>query len=68
MTLEDRVEQFVDSLLPTNYSPRRVRGRKVIHDAVWGTNVFFAHEIAVIDSPLMQRLRWIAQTGLAYLT
>lgn len=68
MPLEQRVEEFVASLLGSGFSPRRARGRKVIHDAVWGTNVFYQHEIAVIDSPIMQRLRWIAQTGLAYLT
>ena len=68
MPLEQRIEEFVATLLPPDFTPRKVRGRKVIHDAVWGTNVFYPHEISVIDCPIMQRLRWIAQTGLAYLT
>lgn len=68
MSLDQRVDEYVASLLPADFEPRNVRGRKVIHDAVWGTNVFHPHEIAVIDSPVMQRLRWITQTGLAYLT
>jgi len=44
----------------------RVRPYKVIHDSLWGTNRFSWRELAVIDSPLFQRLRGIHQTGLAY--
>jgi HD superfamily phosphohydrolase len=40
----------------------------VIHDAIWGTHQFFPHEIAIIDSPILQRLRRIYQTGFAFLT
>ena len=40
---------------------------KIIHDPLLGTNFFEAHEIAIIDTPLLQRLRSIAQTGLAHL-
>src|SRR5579872_1268641 len=39
---------------------------KVIHDNLWGTNRFSWRELAIIDSPLLQRLRNIHQTGLAY--
>ncbi len=39
---------------------------KVIHDNLWGTNRFSWRELALIDSPLLQRLRSIHQTGLAY--
>lgn len=39
---------------------------KVIHDHLWGTNRFTWREMALIDSPIMQRLRGIHQTGLAY--
>jgi HD superfamily phosphohydrolase len=39
---------------------------KVIHDNLWGTNSFSWRELALIDSPILQRLRNIHQTGLAY--
>ena len=39
---------------------------KILHDNLWGTNRFTWHELAIIDSPIFQRLRYIHQTGLAY--
>lgn len=42
--------------------------RKIIHDTVWGTRSFEGWEVAIIDTPLVQRLRNIHQTSLAYLT
>jgi uncharacterized protein len=39
---------------------------KVIHDPIWGTNRFSWRELALIDTPLLQRLRVIHQTGLAH--
>jgi HD superfamily phosphohydrolase len=39
---------------------------KDIHDPIWGTNGFSWRELALIDTPIMQRLRYIHQTGLAY--
>jgi HD superfamily phosphohydrolase len=43
-----------------------VRPYKIIHDPLWGTNRFSWRELAIIDSPIMQRLRYIHQTGLAF--
>lgn len=43
-----------------------VKPFKVIHDHLWGTSRFTWPELALIDSPVMQRLRGIHQTGLAY--
>ncbi len=43
-----------------------VRPSKIIHDPLWGTNRFSWRELAIIDSPIMQRLRYIHQTGLAF--
>src|SRR6266404_2305837 len=43
-----------------------LRAFKVIHDNLWGTNRFSWRELAIIDSPLFQRLRSIHQTGLAH--
>ncbi|HEY8748236.1 MAG TPA: HD domain-containing protein [Tepidisphaeraceae bacterium] len=41
---------------------------KIIHDSLWGTFELKAHEVALIDTPLIQRLRFIHQTGAVYLT
>ena len=43
-----------------------LRPFKDIHDPIWGTNRFSWRELAIVDSPIMQRLRRIHQTGLAY--
>jgi len=64
---ERRVEDFVQELL-NGYTPLKIRGDKIIRDAILGHNVFYPHEINLIDSPLMQRLRRVHQTALAYLT
>ena len=45
-----------------------VRDSKAIHCPVLGTHVLYPHEIAVLDSALTQRLRYISQTGFVYLT
>jgi uncharacterized protein len=45
-----------------------VRASKVIHDSVWGTERFEDFEIVFINTPLIQRLRQILQTGNTYLT
>jgi len=42
-------------------------GQKVIHDSIHGTNMFSGHEIALLDLPIIQRLRRISQTDVASL-
>ncbi len=42
--------------------------QKIIHDSVWGTQVLEGWEVAIMDLPLLQRLRGIHQTSLAFLT
>lgn len=62
--LADKHPQFFGA------SPSRpfahLKPAKVIHDPLWGTSRFSWRELVLIDSPFMQRLRWIHQTGLAY--
>lgn len=43
------------------------RDPKIIHDAVWGSRVFAAWEIAIIDLPVVQRLRGIRQLSMSFL-
>lgn len=44
----------------------KAKRSKVIHDNLWGTVRFTWRELALIDSPIMQRLRDVHQTGLAF--
>lgn len=71
-----RIVEILDDYLATIYpdhfakEPKhpitQLKGSKVIHDNLWGTNTFSWRELAIIDSPILQRLRNIHQTGLAY--
>jgi HD superfamily phosphohydrolase len=45
---------------------RHLKPYKVIHDHLWGTTRFSWRELILMDSPILQRLRHIHQTGLAY--
>src|ERR1700730_5234819 len=63
--LDQRVERFVKWTF-RDYRPARPRGLKVINDSLLGNQYFSRHEVAVIDSPLLQRLKRIKQTGLVY--
>jgi HD superfamily phosphohydrolase len=62
--LKAKINQWVKEILQ-GYEPRHIRDNKVIRDAVFGFNRFYQHEINLIDSPLLQRLRCIHQTALA---
>lgn len=64
---EERVEDFVQESL-SGYVPSMIRSDKIIRDAILGHHLFYQHEINLIDSPLLQRLRRVHQTALAYLT
>jgi HD superfamily phosphohydrolase len=44
------------------------RRSKFIKDGLWGMMEFSADELSIIDSPLLQRLRRVAQLGLTHLT
>lgn len=45
-----------------------VKSRKLINDNIWGVHPYYWPELALIDTPIMQRLRRIHQTSLAYYT
>jgi HD superfamily phosphohydrolase len=64
-TLEQKVETFVQWLFE-GYKTSVPSGPKVFNDALLGNQFFARHEVAVIDSPVMQRLKRIKQTGLVY--
>ncbi len=58
-----RINRFVRTIL-RGYAPTG-RGKKIIHDPIWGSVVFHPWEVRLIDSPLFQRLRNVNQVGLA---
>jgi len=41
-------------------------GRKEVNDALWGTIVLTPVEVALLDSPLLQRLRFVRQLGVVH--
>jgi len=65
--LREDIDAFVAEILQ-NYPPTIPAAPKVIHDPIWGTHQFYPHEIAVVDCPLLQRLRRIYQTGFSFFT
>jgi HD superfamily phosphohydrolase len=64
--LQSAIDEFVDAHLP--HSVQSHDDGKIIHEAIWGTHLYNAPEIVILDTPLLQRLRRIHQTGLAYFT
>jgi len=63
--LEERVDAFVQWLFH-GYRSFVPRSPKVINDCLLGNQYFSRAEVAVIDSPLLQRLKRIRQTGLVF--
>jgi uncharacterized protein len=70
MALVEAVKQFVAEHLPQDLTTwtKQYSRPKIVHDALWGTFEVRAHEIALLDTPLLQRLRFIRQTGAVYAT
>jgi len=72
----DKVTALLDKHLKTKHPTffgthakhpvAELKPSKDIHDPIWGTNKFSWRELIIIDSPIIQRLRRIHQTGLAY--
>ena len=66
--LETQVQQYVAYQMQ-DYRPWTLpRHGKILHDAIWGTLSISAAEMDLIDCPLLQRLRFIGQIGLAFFT
>lgn len=68
--LKDEVDAWVASIMPDDYPKAPLPGKgevKVIREAVLGYQILQPHEYLVLDSPPLQRLRYIHQTALAYL-
>lgn len=68
--LQSEVDAWVASIVPADYPKAPMPDKdetKVIREAVTGYQVLKPHEYLVLDSPPLQRLRYIHQTALAYL-
>lgn len=59
--ISTEIEEFVREHLPD--APPGNRAPKVVHDGLWGTLRLPSHETAFTDTPLLQRLRQLHQTG-----
>jgi HD superfamily phosphohydrolase len=64
--LQSQVDTLLDKLVPS--APSTVRDKKIIHDSIWGTQMLFPQEVALLNTPLLQRLRSLHQTGFCHLT
>jgi len=59
--LKSSINQFCSQYLPERIDDYKTG--KVIHDTTWGTNYFEPYEISLINTPILQRLRYISQMG-----
>lgn len=64
--LEKDINTFMHEKYPNGIPFYGENEPKIIHMAYLGTNSFFEHEIATIDTPIVQRLKYISQLGPAY--
>jgi HD superfamily phosphohydrolase len=63
--LRGQVNEVVDGWLG-GFTPKTVRQSKLLRDPVIGFETLRPYEVAIVDSPVFQRLRYIHQTALAY--
>ncbi|MDO8773411.1 MAG: hypothetical protein Q7K57_32825 [Burkholderiaceae bacterium] len=63
--VEELAKQQLEAYTATLRAFPVLRG-KDINDALWGTVSFTRMEVALLDSPLLQRLRYIRQRGAAH--
>lgn len=63
--IEELAKQQLEAYTVTLQASPVLRGKDV-NDALWGTVSFSRMEVALLDSPLLQRLRYIRQRGAAH--
>jgi HD superfamily phosphohydrolase len=59
--LKSGINAFCECYLPAEIDDYQYG--KIVHDTTWGTNFFEPYEISLINTPLIQRLRYINQMG-----
>lgn len=64
--LQSEFNVWVGTML-ADWNPASTFEAKVVRDPIHGFIRLHAHEVGVWDSPVVQRLRHIHQTGMAYL-
>jgi uncharacterized protein len=64
--LQREVNDFVEEVLG-DHKPLIYDDGKIVRDAVFGFQWLSAHEWSLVDSPLVQRLRFVHQTAVAFL-
>lgn len=64
--LEQLMEEWMSPYLAEIDARYGMVGDKVINDAVWGSIRLFPWEVAVLDSPILQRLRTLRQLGVVH--
>lgn len=68
--VENLAEQFssehLDAYTDALKSRQRAFSRKEINDALWGTVGLTPIEVSLLDSPLIQRLRYVRQLGVVH--
>lgn len=68
--LQEFCEQFaaakLDAYIDRVGSDQLSTGPKEFNDAIWGTIKLFPLEVVILDSPIVQRLRFIKQLGVVH--
>ncbi len=63
LNIRAELDAYLKKIMPTDHA--KITRAKVIHDSIHQTNFFLPHEVALIDLPIVQRLRRISQTDVA---
>ena len=64
--LQAAAEELAEEYLGHYTSSLKNYERKEVNDSLWGTIILSPIEVAIIDSPLLQRLRNVRQLGVAH--